>query len=92
TFFLKTVNCQVNTITEHSIQPHLAASTGSACTSGIPEPSHVLKAINLSDQEIEASIRFSLGRGTTIEDLDESTDILKQALSKLEKVGLAQGF
>ena len=41
------------------LQPHLAASTGSACTSGITEPSHVLRAIGLTTDEAEASIRFS---------------------------------
>lgn len=71
-----------------SIQPHLAASTGSACTSGIPEPSHVLKAINLSNQEIEGSIRFSLGREETMEELDEAINILEKTLLHLEKEGL----
>ena len=53
------------------LQPHLAASTGSACTSGIPEPSHVLRAIGLSPEDAEASIRFSLGFDTTDADIDD---------------------
>ena len=47
-----------------SLQPRLAASTGAACTTGIPEPSHVLRAIGLSLEQVDASIRFSFGRFT----------------------------
>lgn len=66
-----------------SVQPRLAASTGSACTSGIPEPSHVLRAIGLSQNEADASIRFSLGRETTNADLKEAVDLLNNSLSRL---------
>ena len=51
-----------------ALQPRLAASTGSACTSGILEPSHVLRAIGLDSDGAESSIRFSLGFGTSDED------------------------
>ena len=66
-----------------TLQPHLAASTGSACTSGIPEPSHVLKAIGLSSDEAESSVRFSIGRGTTDADLEEAVELIGQSLSKI---------
>ena len=49
-----------------SVQPWLAASTGAACTSGIPEPSHVLRAMGLNVEQAESSIRFSFGRFTTM--------------------------
>ena len=65
------------------LQPLLAASTGSACTSGIPEPSHVLKATGLSPEDAEASIRFSLGFDTTDADIDEAVNLIGNALVKL---------
>ena len=65
------------------LQPHLAASTGSACTSGISEPSHVLKAIGLTHEEAEASIRFSLGFDTSDEDIDEAVNLIDNALNRL---------
>ena len=70
------------------LQPHLAASTGSACTSGIPEPSHVLKAIGLPPEDAEASIRFSLGFDTTDTDIDDAVNLIDNALVKLSNNGL----
>ena len=69
-----------------TLQPHLAASTGSACTSGIPEPSHVLRAIGLDAAEADSSIRFSLGFGTNDEDVEVAVDIIEETLTKLSKV------
>jgi cysteine desulfurase len=65
------------------LQPNLAASTGAACSSGIPEPSHVLRAIGLSGEEAESSIRFSLGRTTSIDDVDDAIALLGEALDKI---------
>ena len=67
----------------NSLQPRLAASTGSACTSGIPELSHVLKAIGLSDDEAASSIRFSLGQDTTDRCIDEAVTLIHEGLTKL---------
>ena len=53
-----------------SLQPHLA--TGSACTSGIPEPSLVLRAPGLTPSQADASIRFSFGRFTTDAEIEEA--------------------
>ncbi len=66
-----------------SLQPRLAASTGSACTSGIPESSHVLRAIGLSDDEATSSIRFSLGQDTTEFCIDEAVTLIHEGLTRL---------
>lgn len=66
------------------LQPRLAASTGAACASGTPEPSHVLRAIGLSHDEAEASIRFSLGRGATDEDVEFAVALINDGLRRLE--------
>ncbi|RED45019.1 cysteine desulfurase family protein [Aestuariispira insulae] len=67
------------------LQPHLAASTGSACTSGLPEPSHVLRAIGLSKQEAASSIRFSIGRYTSDEEIEEASKLIKSSIETLIK-------
>ena len=72
----------------NTLQPHLAASTGSACTSGIPEPSHVLKAIGLDAAEADSSIRFSLGFGTNDADVEEAAGLIEETLTKLSKAKL----
>ena len=67
-----------------ALQPRLAASTGSACTTGIPEPSHVLRAIGLSPEDAEATVRFSLGFDTTDSDVDEAVSLLCEVLTNLQ--------
>ena len=64
----------------NSLQPRLAASTGSACTSGIPEPSHVLRAIGLNGEQADASVRFSFGRFTTDNEISQAACFVKDAL------------
>lgn len=71
-----------------SMQPKLAASSGSACTSGIPEPSHVLRAIGLSAQEADSSVRFSFGRHSTEADAREAATIVSETLDRLSEAGL----
>ncbi len=66
-----------------ALQPYLAASTGSACTSGTPEPSHVLKAIGLTAEETDSVIRFSLGFETTEKEIREAVRHIKSALTNL---------
>lgn len=69
-----------------ALQPHLAASTGSACTSGIPEPSHVLKAIGLTTAQAESAIRFSLGLETTDQEVEVALELIDKALHKLSAI------
>ena len=88
------VNVQFTGFDAHSIldtlQPRLAASTGSACTSGTPEPSHVLRALGLSEAEAESSIRFSFGRFTTDEEIEEAARLVAQALESLPHEAVKQ--
>ena len=72
------------------LQPHLAASTGSACTSRIPEPSHVLRAIGLDRDDVESSLRLSLGFGTSDEDIEHAVGLLEEALARLSKANLVR--
>jgi cysteine desulfurase len=67
-----------------ALQPQLAASTGSACSSGIPEPSHVLRALGMSGDEAESSVRFSLGRTTTEKHVHQAIAIIQAALNRLK--------
>lgn len=73
-----------------TFQPGLAASTGAACTSGILEPSHVLRAIGLNGDKAESSIRFSLGFGTSDEDIEAAAALIEAALAKLSKAELVR--
>ena len=68
-----------------SVQPRLAASTGSACTSGIPEPSHVLRAMGLGESEADSSVRFSFGRFTPDLEVREAATVITMALEALAK-------
>jgi cysteine desulfurase len=64
----------------------VAVSTGSACSSGTLEPSHVLKAMNLSSHRAQNSIRFSLGASNTDEQIDHVISILPRIVSKLRSL------
>lgn len=67
-----------------SLQPNIAFSTGSACTSGIQEPSHVLKAIGLSTNEAEQSFRMTVGRFTTEEEINITLSLLKEKFTRTQ--------
>lgn len=64
----------------------LAVSSGSACTSASLEPSYVLRALGRSDELAHSSIRFSIGRFTTPEDIDYAVDLLQRKIAKLREM------
>ena len=64
----------------------LAVSSGSACTSTNPEPSHVLRAMGLSDELTRSSLRFGLGRFNTQEEVDYAVKLLKEAVGRLRSL------
>ena len=68
-----------------AISKKIAVSSGSACTSASTEPSHVLKAMGLSDEEARNSIRFSLGIMTTEQEIDLALKEISEILGQLKK-------
>ena len=67
----------------------LAVSTGAACSSGAIEPSHVLTAMGMSRDCAKASIRFSLGRQNTAEDVDFALSLVPETVSRLRELSPA---
>ncbi len=70
------------------LQPHLALSSGSACSSSHPRPSHVLLALGRSFNECRASLRFGLGRSTTADHIDYVLDIVSETVRQLRQSAL----
>jgi cysteine desulfurase len=67
----------------------LAVSAGSACTSGVIEPSHVLRALRLPDEWTRGVLRFSFGRTTTAAEIGRAVKVLEQAIADLRSVSPA---
>ncbi|MCB1777112.1 MAG: IscS subfamily cysteine desulfurase [Candidatus Competibacteraceae bacterium] len=71
----------------------IAVSTGSACTSASNEPSHVLRAMGVDPLRARAAIRFSLGRFTTVEEIDHTARVVVKAVSRLRELSpLWEGY
>ncbi|MCX7705823.1 MAG: cysteine desulfurase NifS [bacterium] len=86
-----TLNICVKYVEGESMLLHLdfqgiCASSGSACTSGSLEPSHVLLALGIPPEIAHGSLRFSLGRSNTIEDIEKTAEILPAIVEKLRKM------
>jgi cysteine desulfurase len=69
----------------------LSCSTGSACSSGAVAPSHVLTAIGLSSEEARSSLRFSLGRHTTREEIDFALLVIPEIVERLREISPKYG-
>src|SRR5213594_1643993 len=64
----------------------VAVSSGSACTSASLEPSYVLRALGRSDELAHSSIRFTVGRFTTEDEIDYTVDLIKHKIAKLREL------
>lgn len=64
----------------------ICASNGSACSSGTLEPSHVLSAIGLSSEQASSSVRFTIGKYNTEEDIDFAVNAVKNCVERLRKL------
>ena len=64
----------------------IAASAGSACTTGNSEPSHVLRAMGLSDERCRASLRLTVGRDNAADEIDEVVNVLAETVARVREL------
>jgi cysteine desulfurase len=69
----------------------LAVSSGAACTSANPEPSHVLRALGMSEDLTRSSLRFGLGRFNTEGEVDQAIELVVEAVTRLRKLSSMAG-
>ncbi len=66
--------------------PEMALSSGSACTSAHPEPSHVLRGLGLDDERVRGSVRFGLGRFNTTDEVDYAIAKVAETITNLRQM------
>ena len=69
--------------------PQIAVSTGSACTSAGNEPSHVLRTMGCDEWRMRGAVRFSLGRFTTVNEIDLAVAVIGAAVKRLRELSPA---
>jgi cysteine desulfurase len=74
--------CEAEGLTMSLDLEGVAVSTGAACAAGGVEPSHVLKAMGLPPERVESSLRLSLGRATTEEEVDRAAEIIRTCVER----------
>lgn len=88
------LNCSFSYVDGEALMMNLkaiAVSSGSACTSTNPEPSHVLRALGLHDDRCRASLRFGLGRFNTLAEIEFAIDAVADTVHRLRKMSSMSG-
>lgn len=67
-----------------TVSEEIAISTGAACSTGSPDPSHVITALGLEPETASTAFRISLGRFTTQEDVNQACQVLRGAIKTLK--------
>jgi len=70
----------------------VAVSQGSSCSAGSFEPSHVLRALGVSDELARASLRFGVGRFTTEVEIDQAVDIVTKEIARLQRMATTSSY
>ncbi|WP_225225384.1 hypothetical protein [Komarekiella delphini-convector] len=68
------------------VRHQLAISTGAACSSGVVAPSHVLQAMNLSNNVIEGALRIGIGKFTTKEEIEKASFLITNAVNEIHQL------
>ncbi|MEA5566208.1 hypothetical protein [Anabaena sp. UHCC 0399] len=68
------------------VRHQLAISTGAACSSGVVAPSHVLQAMNLSENIIEGALRIGIGKFTTKAEINKASSVIINAVNAIHQI------